>query len=203
MSNEDFYQEFGSELLVVNGIDYSVNNHNPGARYMATGKLDSLAYPTFAALVAACKGPTCPISFLTFGNYSNTGNLVAMSRINYLPSLQKFAQADCIEGNARSPYHDGFVMDRIERTLKEQTEADGLEDRAAADRARGEHALRRAAQLESAAARRPVHPEDQPQGTPVAAGRNRARLLQGRRLRFREPDASANSTATPTTTSTR
>ena len=35
MTNEDFYKEFGSELLVVNGIDYSVNNHSPGARYMA------------------------------------------------------------------------------------------------------------------------------------------------------------------------
>ncbi|MEA3212548.1 MAG: hypothetical protein QOE70_5605 [Chthoniobacter sp.] len=123
MSNEDFFAEFGSELLVMNGIDYSVNNHSPGARYMATGKLDSLAYPTFAALVAACKGPGCPLSFLTFGNYSNTGNLVAMSRIPYLPSLQRVANADSIEGNARSPYHDDFVIDRIERALKEQTEA--------------------------------------------------------------------------------
>jgi hypothetical protein len=51
MSNEDFYTAYGDELLVMNGIDYSVNNHSPGARYMATGKLDSLAYPTFAALV--------------------------------------------------------------------------------------------------------------------------------------------------------
>ncbi|RYD82552.1 MAG: DUF1501 domain-containing protein [Verrucomicrobiaceae bacterium] len=123
MSNEDFYNEFGSELLVLNGIDYSVNNHGPGARYMATGKLDSLAYPTFAALVAACKGPSCPLSFLTFGNYSNTGNLVAMSRIPYLPSLQKVANADHVEGNIRSPYHDDFVLDRLERALKEQTDA--------------------------------------------------------------------------------
>jgi len=123
MSNEDFFAEYGNELLVMNGIDYSVNNHSPGARYMATGKLDSLAYPTFAALVAACKGPTCPLSFLTFGNYSNTGNLVAMSRIPYLPSLQKIANADSIEGNLRSPYQDDFVLDRIERTLKEQTDA--------------------------------------------------------------------------------
>jgi hypothetical protein len=123
MSNEDFYAEFGNELLVMNGIDYSVNNHSPGARYMATGKLDSLAYPTFAALVAACKGPTCPLAFLTFGNYSNTGNLVAMSRIPYLPSLQKVANADAVEGNLRSPYHDDFVIDRIERALKGQTDA--------------------------------------------------------------------------------
>src|SRR5687767_673457 len=29
MSNEDFYGEFGRELLVLNGLDYSVNNHSP------------------------------------------------------------------------------------------------------------------------------------------------------------------------------
>ncbi len=123
MSNEEFFGEFGGELLVMNGIDYSVNNHSPGARYMATGKLDSLAYPTFAALVAACKGSGCPLSFLTFGNYSNTGNLVAMSRIPYLPSLQQVANADSISGNIRHPYHDDFVIDRIERTLGKQMDA--------------------------------------------------------------------------------
>ncbi len=123
MSNEDFYAEFGTELLVVNGLDYSVNNHSPGARYMATGKLDSLAYPTFAALVAACKGPQYPLAYLTFGNYSNTGNLVAMSRVPYLPSLKKVALADHVEGNERSPYHEGFVMDRIEQALARQHQA--------------------------------------------------------------------------------
>ena len=123
LSNEEFYAEFGNELLVLNGLDYSVNNHSPGARYMATGKLDSLAYPTFAALVAACHGPTCPLSFLTFGNYSATGNIVAMSRVPYLPSLQRIANADSIEGNVRSPYHDDFALARIEQALSEQREA--------------------------------------------------------------------------------
>jgi uncharacterized protein (DUF1501 family) len=123
MSNEEFFGEFGNELLTLNGLDYSVNNHSPGARYMATGKLDSMAYPTFAALVAACKGPTCPLSFLTFGNYSATGNVVAMSRVPYLPSLQKIANADAIEGNLRSPYHDDFALARIEQALREQRES--------------------------------------------------------------------------------
>ena len=123
LSNEAFYAEFGNELLVLNGLDYSVNNHSPGARYMATGKLDSLAYPTFAALVAACHGPSCPLSFLTFGNYSATGNIVAMSRVPYLPSLQRIANADAIEGNVRSPYHDDFALARIEQALSQQREA--------------------------------------------------------------------------------
>src|SRR5881227_3944656 len=122
MSNEAFFREFGSELLVFNGLDYSVNNHSPGARYMATGKLDSLAYPTFAALVAACRGPSCPLSFLTFGNYSATGNLVAMSRVPYLPSLEKIANADAIDGNQRAPYHSDFALNRIETALREEKE---------------------------------------------------------------------------------
>ncbi len=120
MCNEDFYAEFGKDMLTFNGLDYSVNNHSPGQRYMATGKLDSLTYPTFAALVAACRGATCPLAYLTFGNYSATGNLVAMSRVPYLPSLQRIANADAIEGNARSPYHDQFALDRIEQALAEQ-----------------------------------------------------------------------------------
>ncbi|CAN5226267.1 DUF1501 domain-containing protein [soil metagenome] len=129
MCNEDFHAEFGSELLTFNGLDYSVNNHSPGARYMATGKLDSLAYPTFAALVAACRGPECPLAFLTFGNYSATGNLVAMSRVPYLPSLQKIANADAVEGNERSPYHDKFVLDRIEHALRQENAAQALSPR--------------------------------------------------------------------------
>ena len=122
MSNEDFFKEFGRELLVLNGLDYSVNNHEPGARYMASGKLDSLAYPTFAALVAACKGPQCPLGFLTFGGYSNTGNLIPMSRVPYANSLLKLAHADAINGEKTRPYHDAFVVEHIERALKEQSE---------------------------------------------------------------------------------
>lgn len=123
MPNEDFFARYGDELLVLNGLDYSVNNHSPCSRYMATGKLDSLAYPTFAALVAACRGSDCPIAYLTFGNYSATGNLVPMSRVPYLPSLRKLANADSIDSNVRSPYHEPFALDRIEQTLAEQAQA--------------------------------------------------------------------------------
>jgi hypothetical protein len=147
MSNEEFYQEFGNELFTFNGLDYSVNNHAPGARYMATGKLDSLAYPTFAALVAACQGPACPLSYLTFGNYSATGNLVAMSRVPYLPSLQKLAVADGVEGNTKSPYHEPFALNLIEQTLAAQHEAQAQQPRL--PRVERAHNMLYAAQLNS------------------------------------------------------
>lgn len=123
MSNEKFFKNYGDELLVLNGLDYSVNNHSPCSRYMATGKLDSLAYPTFAALVAACNGSEVPLAFLTFGNYSATGNVVPMARVPYLNSLNRLANADGVQGNARSPYHDDFARDRIERALEKQMQA--------------------------------------------------------------------------------
>lgn len=123
MSNEDFFKKHGDDLLVLNGLDYSVNNHSPCSRYMATGKLDSLAYPTFAALVAACNGPDVPLAFLTFGNYSATGNLVPMARVPYLQSLNRLANADGVNGSTRSNYHDDFVSDRIERALEKQMQA--------------------------------------------------------------------------------
>jgi len=129
MSNEDFFKKYGKELLVLNGLDYSVNNHSPCSRYMATGKLDSLAYPAFAALVAACKGSEAPLAFLTFGQYSATGNLVPMSRVPYMNSLSLLANADAVHGVARHPYHDEFVTERIERTLEEQFEARVAKDR--------------------------------------------------------------------------
>jgi hypothetical protein len=120
MSNEDFFGKYGAELRVLNGLDYSVNNHAPCSRYMATGKLDSQAYPTFPALVAACHGSLAPLAFLTFGNYSATGNLVPMSRVPYLQSLNLLAKADYVAGQEQNPYHDPFVSDRIEKVLEEQ-----------------------------------------------------------------------------------
>jgi hypothetical protein len=90
---------------------------------MATGKLDSLAFPTFAALAAACHGPEVPLAFLTFGNYSSTGNLVPMARVPYLNSLNQLANADGVNGSSRTPYHDDFVTDRIEQALQAQMKA--------------------------------------------------------------------------------
>ena len=162
LSNEDFFKKYGGELLVLNGMDYSVNNHSPCSRYMATGKLDSLAYPTFAALVAACRSPDCPIAFLTFGNYSNTGNLVPMSRVPYVHSLVKLANADGVNGSDRHMYHDDFVSRRIEQALAEQAAARQKEARL--PREERAQSMLYAAQVNSKALERvtPYIPKEQP-----------------------------------------
>ena len=200
LSNEDFYAEFGDELLVLNGLDYSVNNHSPGARYMATGKLDSMSYPTFAALVAACRGPACPLSFLTFGNYSATGNLVAMARVPYAQSLRNLANADAVEGNEHFPYHDDFALDRIERTLKVQVESNATRPRLP----RAEHAenMLFAAQRNSKALRRvtPFIPRELPrerlsQQVDIALAGFKAGVCVSANLNIGQFDSHANNDA--------
>lgn len=162
LSNEDFFRKYGSELLTFNGLDYSVNNHSPCSRYMATGKLDSLNYPTFAALVAACRGSDCPVAFLTFGNYSSTGNLLPMSRVPYLPSLRLLANADAVHGVARHQYHDSFVVDRIERALKRDRDVQA--DQPQLPRRRRAQSMLYAAQASSKALQRvtPFIPKEVP-----------------------------------------
>jgi hypothetical protein len=159
MSNEDFFNKYGDELLVFNGLDYSVNNHSPCSRYVATGNLASLAYPTFAALVAGCRGIDLPLAFLTFGNYSATGNLVPMSRVPYIQSLNLLANADGVNGSTRHQYHDPFVSDRIERTLSEQMQVRVSETRL--PRVERSQSMLYAAQLNSKALQRvtPFIPE--------------------------------------------
>ena len=197
LSNEEFFKRYASELLVFNGLDYSVNNHSPCSRYMATGKLDSLAYPTFAALVAACRGPECPLAFLTFGNYSATGNLVPMARVPYLPTLGRIANADCVEGNPRSPYHEDFVNDRIEAALKGQVDSRITEARL--PRVERAQSMLYAAQLNAKALQRvtPFIPERSPknrlaQQAEIALASFRAGVCVSANLSIGQFDSHAN-----------
>lgn len=161
MANEAFFEKYGQDLLVVNGLDYSVNNHDPGQRYMATGKLDSLLYPTFAALVAACRGVQYPLAFLTFGNYSATGNLAPLARIPYLHTLGLISNVDAVGGDGPS-YHEKPVLDRIEAALADQAEARSAQPRL--PRTERAQSMLYAAQLNSKILRRvvPYMPKDQP-----------------------------------------
>ncbi len=112
MTNEDFFAKYGSELLVINGIDTSVNNHTPCERYTATGKLNSTEFPTFAALVGAAKAPDAALSFMTFGGYSGTGNIIAATRVPYANSLRRLGDVD-VRDNAPSAEAEAMISEAL------------------------------------------------------------------------------------------
>jgi uncharacterized protein (DUF1501 family) len=85
-----------------------------------------------------------------------------MARIPYLPTLKKIAQADSPGGNHR--YHDQFVLDRIERTLKRQLDESSAHPQL--PRIRRAESMLYAAQLNSKALQRavPYISDSAPQG---------------------------------------
>lgn len=117
MTNEEFFARYSSELLVVNGIDISVNNHSPCAKYMGTGKLDSDRYPAFAALAAASLAPDAPLSFLALSGFSRTGSLIAKNSISNFPALLTLARADYLSYDSSSRYHREETVSLIDDAL--------------------------------------------------------------------------------------
>jgi len=85
-----FFDKFGAELLVVNGIDTQTNGHDSGRRYMMSGKL-SEGYPALSALVAGISNPASPLAFITAGGYDETFGVVAGTRLSNMNAINELA----------------------------------------------------------------------------------------------------------------
>lgn len=81
-TNQAFFTNHASRLLVVNGIDNRTTSHSNGRRFAWSGELVRNAYPNFGALVAGTVGRRRGIPFISNGGYDETGGLVAPTRLN-------------------------------------------------------------------------------------------------------------------------
>lgn len=78
---QHFFQNAGSRMLVLNGIDTQTNNHETGVQGLACGHND-VELPSVAALFsgAAMQQRNIPLAFLAHGQYNRTGDVVGVSR---------------------------------------------------------------------------------------------------------------------------
>ena len=74
-----FFQTYGNQLTVINGIDNGTNNHETGNRATWSGNSD-MGYPSLAAFYAASVSPRLPMAFISNGGYDFTDSLVARAR---------------------------------------------------------------------------------------------------------------------------
>jgi len=90
-NNEDFFEKYKNDLLIVNGVDTQTNSHDVGPRTTWSG-VGRPGYPTLAALVAAAQeeqavdGAMFPLSFISTGGYDNAAGLLPVARAG-TPSL--------------------------------------------------------------------------------------------------------------------
>ncbi len=115
LTNAEFLEKYGSELLVLNGVDMKTNNHDAGSRAIWSGQLQE-GYPSLGALVAAQYARELPMAYLSAGGYDATAGLVPLTRVGSAGNLQKLAYPNRIDpGNANSAaqYHSDATWNRI------------------------------------------------------------------------------------------
>ena len=79
--NETFFEKYYQRILVINGVDAQTNSHTVGVVHNWSGR-NAEGYPTLTALLASQLGPTLPMSYLSFGGYSETGGLTRYTRVD-------------------------------------------------------------------------------------------------------------------------
>jgi uncharacterized protein (DUF1501 family) len=113
--NNLFFEKWGAQLLVVNGIDCSTNSHDVGTRATWSGSLIENR-PSFAALVAGAYGATKPMAFITNGGYDVTANVVSQTRVGNIDALKRLAYPTIINPNNpddQQTFHADGTIQRI------------------------------------------------------------------------------------------
>ena len=81
-NNEAFFKKHASKMLVINGVDSQTNAHGIGETVNWSGRT-AAGYPTLTALYSAINAPNLPMSYVSFGGYSRTENIVRSTQLGW------------------------------------------------------------------------------------------------------------------------
>ena len=85
-----FMRDYAKHMLVVRGIDCQTNSHDVGMRSSVTGNMAEHT-PAFGAIVSAALLPEAPLAFISYGGYSETAGLTAVTRLGNLGAIRRLA----------------------------------------------------------------------------------------------------------------
>ena len=88
--NEAFFEKYHRRMLVINGVDAQTNSHTVGIVHNWSGR-NAEGYPTTTAMKAASDAPGLPVSYASFGGYSETGDLTRFTRLDNPDLLRSIA----------------------------------------------------------------------------------------------------------------
>lgn len=86
----EFFENYQSELLVMNGIDCGTNSHQAGTQNTWSGELTE-QIPALNALVAGAAGSSLPLSFISNGGYDFTADVVPPTRVPDTSAISQIA----------------------------------------------------------------------------------------------------------------
>ena len=103
--NEEFFKKYHERMLVINGVDAQTNSHTVGVVHNWSGR-NSEGYPALTALLAAEYGADLPVSYLSFGGYSDTGGLTRYTRLSNPDLIRNIARPAAVAHNDNTRYMD-------------------------------------------------------------------------------------------------
>jgi hypothetical protein len=116
-NNNSFFDRHYDKTLIINGVDAQTNAHSIGETANWSGRT-AAGFPTLTALYSAVYAPQLPMSYLSFGGFSKTANLLRPTMLPYSTSdLRGFLQPNIEENNG------GFILDTDIWTLIKQLNA--------------------------------------------------------------------------------
>ena len=78
--NQNFFERFYQDMLVINGIDTQTNSHDDGRRHTWSGRL-GFGYPSFGAIASSVIAPDLPLSLVHDSGYNETAGIARFSRL--------------------------------------------------------------------------------------------------------------------------
>ncbi|PCJ22473.1 MAG: hypothetical protein COA96_14425 [SAR86 cluster bacterium] len=78
--NQEFFERFYQDMLVINGLDTQTNSHDDGRRHTWSGRI-GFGYPSFGAIASAAIAPDLALSLVHDSGYSETAGITRFSRL--------------------------------------------------------------------------------------------------------------------------
>ncbi|MDF1766778.1 MAG: DUF1501 domain-containing protein [Gammaproteobacteria bacterium] len=97
-NNANFFKKYASKMLVINGVDSLTNSHSIGETVNWSGRT-ALGFPTLTALYAAAYAPSKSMSYVTFGGFNRTENVIRATQLG--------GSVDNIRGLLRPNFENG------------------------------------------------------------------------------------------------
>lgn len=120
-NNQQFFERFYADTLVLNGIDAATNSHDVGVRHTWSGQIPE-GYPSFSAIAAAVYGSGMPLPYLTNGGYRETAGLATYAEVSNVRDIQDLINVNRVP-NKDDLYHDEDEVAVIERYMGERLAA--------------------------------------------------------------------------------
>ena len=94
--NKSLFERFGTDMLVIKGVDCQTNSHDTGKLFNWTGS-NTEGRPSLSALHAAFNSPQEPLAYSVFGGLSRTAGIVGYNRFDDLSVMRRLSEPNTDE----------------------------------------------------------------------------------------------------------